>query len=215
MTQEKAISNFRSVAMKIQISLVLLSLICIGFSIYTYFHVTSYVDAKINSKLEFDIILQLIVACVFNIGLGIMVYSSISKPLRNLCYIIDDVASGNLNVSIPYIDQVDEVGAFARKVKLFKERSERLIDVERVYEEVRSKEAQEKKRKLNDMISNHFDEKVIAITSDYKNISSKLLMNSNNLVNSANKSGGYISNLITIADYATHNLTAQTIRWEA
>jgi methyl-accepting chemotaxis protein len=208
MTQTKKISVFGSIAMKVQISLVLLSLIGIGFSIYTYLHLSSHVNEEINAKLEFDIILQLIVAFIFNIGLGIIIYKSISKPVHDLCTIIDDIAGGNFTVTIPYTNQADEIGAFAQKVKLFKERSERLIDIERVYEEVRSKEAHEKKRKLNDLISNQFDEKIVAITSDYKNISSKLLMNSNNLVNSANKSGGYIANLLTIADYANNNVNS-------
>ncbi len=207
-TVKKSSSIFSSIAMKVQISLVILSLIGIGFSLYTYHHLAGYVDEELNNKLEIDIALQIIVAFVFNIALGFIIYNSISKPVKKLCFIIDEIAAGNFKIEVPYTGHSSEISHFADKVKLFKEKSERLLEIEKMYSDFRLKEAAERRVKLQDMISKEFNEKVMSITNNFKDLTGKLLVNSNSLVSANQKSGDYISNLVQISEYANNNVNS-------
>ena len=199
---------FSSIAMKVQVSLVLLSLIGISFSFYTYYHANDLVDEKMRGMMQFDIIVQIIVAFIFNIFLGIIIYRSISKPVKELCHAIEEISRGNFAMEIPHIYNKSEIGEFADKVKLFKDRSERLVDIEKVYNDIRSKEAHEKKRKMNEMISGQFNDKVISITSGFKSLTSKLLINANNLVSSTKKSSEYLDSLLSISESANSNVNS-------
>lgn len=199
---------FSSIAVKVQISLIILSLIGIGFSFYTFAQLTDLVDSQINSMLRFDVFLQICVALIFNIILGILIYDSITKPVKDLCGIIDEIASGNFDVEVPYTDNGSEIGDFAEKVNIFKEKSERLLEIEKLHSEVRLQESEDRRQKLSETLGRQFNDNIMSITNNYKGLTSKLMVNANNLVNATQKSGGFVNNLNSIADQANSNVNS-------
>ena len=99
----------------------------------------------------------------FNALLGIIIYYAVSKPIKDLSKIVDEIAAGNLKVTVPHTNMSSEIGLFAQKINMLKEKSENLIEVEKKYSEIRVKEADEKSKKMSDMLNKQFDEKVVAI----------------------------------------------------
>jgi methyl-accepting chemotaxis protein len=204
--KNKNTSFFSSIAMKVQLSLIILSLVGIGFSIFTYSDISAFVSQEHNDELLKHILLQIAVACVFNVGLGFIIYGAVTKPVKRLCETIDDISAGNFKIEVPYTNIGSEIGTFAEKIKLFKEKSEKLLEAEKSYSEIRLKEAEERSRKINDMLNIQFNEKFLPLTSSFKNLSSRLVTNANNLLSSTQKSSSFVNNLVSISDQATNNV---------
>jgi two-component system sensor histidine kinase/response regulator len=66
------------------------------------------------------ILLILIIAITLGSAFGWIVLMSIKRPLKALSSSVDNLAQGDLNTAIPYIDYPNEVGLIARSVKVLK-----------------------------------------------------------------------------------------------
>lgn len=52
----------------------------------------------------------------FGAGIGWVIWRSIHRPTEDLRSTVEQLASGNLNVSVPYTDQANEMGGLARSI---------------------------------------------------------------------------------------------------
>lgn len=66
------------------------------------------------------ILLILIIAITLGSGFGWIILMSIKRPLKALSSSVDNLAQGDLNITIPYVDYPNEVGVIARSVKVLK-----------------------------------------------------------------------------------------------
>lgn len=66
------------------------------------------------------ILLILIIAITLGSGFGWIILMSIKRPLKVLSSSVDNLAQGDFNITIPYVDYPNEVGVIARSVKVLK-----------------------------------------------------------------------------------------------
>ena len=66
------------------------------------------------------ILLILIIAITLGSGFGWIILMSIKRPLKVLSSSVDNLAQGDLDTAIPYVDYPNEVGLIARSVKVLK-----------------------------------------------------------------------------------------------
>jgi methyl-accepting chemotaxis protein len=199
-------SFFIGVAMKVQIALILLSLLGICFSVYTYFHTRDSVPAEIVAQLEFDIFLQLGMAFLFNLFLGIVIYKAITHPIHTLSDVMKSISEGKLDVEVPYTKQHDEIGIIARNVQIFRDNSRRLLDVERLSYEFRKKQEGEKRSGFFAKISEEFDSKIRGISNKVRDSSENFNTNAKFMVSTTEDSIKSVVNLNKITSGATDNV---------
>jgi methyl-accepting chemotaxis protein len=198
-----------SIATKVQISLITLSIIGISFSAYTFYDVKDYVDNKtLLDDMELHIYMQIAVAVIFNVVLGMLIFNAITRPVRDLNFVMSRIAEGDLDMEIPYSNYSNEIGQLATQVKNFKEKARKLIEAEKVMADVRTRGEEEKRKNLRDMLAKQFDERIMSISGEFKNISNELINSSESLLSSKDKSSEYISNLVQISEYANDNVSS-------
>ena len=81
---------------------------------------TTQVAAKLYQQERKLILLILVIAITLGSGFGWIVLLSIKRPLKALSSSVDNLAQGDLNITIPYVDYPNEVGLIARSVKILK-----------------------------------------------------------------------------------------------
>ena len=60
----------------------------------------------------------------------LLVLRSVTRPLRDITSVIDDVTNGNLDLDVPFLDRLDEVGRLAAAVSQFQINAKALVAVE-------------------------------------------------------------------------------------
>ena len=86
------------------------------------------------------------------------------RPLGKICGAMDDLAKGDLNVEVPFVEHRNEIGRIARSLSVFKDR---LIDAERLRmerEEATARAVAERKSAMN-QIASVFEKSVGAIVA--------------------------------------------------
>lgn len=58
------------------------------------------------------------------------VLRSVTRPLRDITAVIDDVTSGNMHRNVPFLTRADEVGRLAGAVATFQKNAEKLVSVQ-------------------------------------------------------------------------------------
>ncbi len=196
-----------SVATKVQISLISLSLVGIIFSIYTYIDVRNMGNnTRLVNIIESHIYWQLGVAFIFNLVLGIIIYNAITKPVKNLNKVMKTIASGNFKIEIPYCNFANEIGSLANQVKDFKNRSEKLVEDEKIMAAELTRGEAAKRKQLSETLAKLFDEKIVTIVNQFGEISTKLTHTSSNLSEVTKTSSAYINGLVDSASNANNNV---------
>src|SRR6202050_4035377 len=75
------------------------------------------------------------------------------RPLGQICGVMDDLAKGDLNAEVPFVEHRNEIGRIARSLSVFKDR---LIDAERLRaerEETTARAVAERKSAMNQIAS--------------------------------------------------------------
>lgn len=102
----------------------------------------------------FTAIIILIVAAIVGLAGILIVLLRVIAPIKAISSTMDILASGNLEVDIPFVDKVDEIGAMARSVSVFKNNEldrQRLAEEQRKKEEItRKREEEAERRKLQE-----------------------------------------------------------------
>jgi methyl-accepting chemotaxis protein len=81
---------------------------------------------------------------------------SILKPMRQLTDIMQALAAGTIDVTVPARDRRDEIGAMAATVEVFRVNAETMKRMEREQEEMRANAAAERKTAMN-KLADQFD----------------------------------------------------------
>ncbi|WP_096704706.1 HAMP domain-containing methyl-accepting chemotaxis protein [Magnetospirillum sp. 15-1] len=81
-------------------------------------------------------------------GIAIVLTKGIVRPVRTLTHLMEDLATGNLAVQVAGTDRVDEIGAMARAVKVFKQNAEevRSLQADKAAQEIRARQEQREVR---------------------------------------------------------------------
>ncbi len=85
------------------------------------------------------------------IGSAIFGAMTIASPLRKIASVLNDLATGNKAVEVPYADRGDEIGDNARAAKTFKENLLRMEQLEAEQKEAESRTAAEREAAMQKM----------------------------------------------------------------
>ncbi len=199
---------FGSIAFKVQISLILLSLVGVGFSVYTYVDVKNYVTDELRDEVYSHIILQILVAFFFNSVLGMIIFNSITNPVRNLNEVLNKIANGELETEVPYTSYQSEIGNIAVNIKHFKEKMKETLNSEKIIAELKTKGEAEKRKLFGETVAKNFNDKIVSIASRFKTVAGELQKNAENLNSSTKVSGKFINDLYKSAAHANENVNS-------
>lgn len=108
-----------------------------------------------------SVILGLVIA--YFIGRGI------TLPIKNMTAVMGDLANGNLTVTVPNIENKDEIGQMARAVEVFKENAIKVEAMRKEQAAAEERAAQDRRKAMLDM-ADRFEASVMGVV---KNVSSQ------------------------------------------
>ncbi len=90
--------------------------------------------------------------------LGLAIHAVVSRPLNRMTGVMGGLAAGDLRISIPDLDRLDEIGAMAQAVRVFKDNAH---EVERLASEKAAEQArrEERMRRLEEL-NTRFDARI-------------------------------------------------------
>jgi methyl-accepting chemotaxis protein len=148
---------------RLQFTMIFLSLVGVAFGFKSLWHVRTAFGDVASEPFYWDIIVQITIALAINILSGVLIYRTVTKPIHRINDTMEALTNDDLEVEIPYIDKMDEIGQMARTVQVFKENALRIKELEE--EQERTKKATELERKtLMDQIAEEFDVTVKGIS---------------------------------------------------
>lgn len=197
---------FSSVSVKLQMLSIFLSLVGVAFGVKSYMHVEGMFGAEAGRKFFDDLMIQIVIAGIVNIFVGLMIYSIVTKKIKNLNDVMHKLTANNYNVEVPYVEIKNEIGSMARQVKIFKENGIQLKKMEK--ERMEEKELAELERKnLLKKLSDAFNSKVNSIMEKLNVSANRMDTNSEIMVNSAEKNNGNMNILRDETKHASENVT--------
>ena len=87
-------------------------------------------------------VLAIMGACAWSIGRGI------SRPIRTVTDRMDKLATGNLDIDVPFTERKDEVGALARSLEIFKDNALKMEEMRREQQAAEQRASQERREAL-------------------------------------------------------------------
>jgi methyl-accepting chemotaxis protein len=105
---------------------------------------TANQDSRTHTKLLMQVAILLIalIACGFAFWIGRL----ISRPITGMTNAMGELATGNLDINLPDVKRLDEIGEMARAVVIFRDAGREKIRLEAQAEEQRQAAEQERKR---------------------------------------------------------------------
>lgn len=205
----KKILRFLSgLTVRLQIIGVFLSLVGIGFGVKSYLHVKDAFGIEESVTFYHDLMIQLVIAIAVNIVVGIIIHKICTDPIHNLTEIMRSLASGSLDVDVPYTKDSNEVGSMARKVQIFKESLIKMRELE-AEQEIKRKGAEEERIKgLLHGVAKEFDDSVRGIARTVNDSVMKMSDISRSVMSSAEASKGSVESLSRGSSLASQNVNA-------
>ncbi len=109
-------------------------------------------NARANAERErvrrIDLGMALFVIAVLA-GVAVFGALAISKPIRRIGEVLAELAKGNKNIEVPYIDRGDEVGDNARAAQAFKEKLVRIEQLEMAEKETAQRSAEQRRADMH------------------------------------------------------------------
>jgi len=198
---------FSSLSIRLQAAAIFLSFVGVMFGVKTYYHVRDDFGAAAAEMFFIDLILQVGAALLINVVVAVLLHRTITKPITTLGEVMRKLTENQLNVNVPYVKQMTEIGDMARKVEIFKKHA-----IEKVEQEKRQKEAEialqvEKKKAIDDM-AGRFEQKVQVIieevAEEVENVK-KLSEQMASIIEGTNKKTAMVAEA---ADYTSRNVNA-------
>jgi methyl-accepting chemotaxis protein len=127
------------------------------------------------------------------------------RPLDQICGAMDDLAKGDLNVEVPFVEHRNEIGRIARSLSVFKDR---LIDAERLRaerEETTARAVAERKSALN-QIASVFEKSVGAIVAGAASAAAEMQSSAQSLSAIANETTQRSATVASAAQQTTGNV---------
>jgi methyl-accepting chemotaxis protein len=127
------------------------------------------------------------------------------RPLGRICGAMDDLARGELNVEVPFVEHRNEIGRIAGSLSVFKER---LIDAERLRaerEETMARAVAERKSAMN-QIASVFEKSVGAIVSGAASAAAEMQRSAQSLSGIAKETTRRSATVASAAQQTTGNV---------
>ncbi len=157
-------------------------------------------DAAMNSSLAAMIIMVLLVVALVGV-IGWM----ISKPLRRIASVMQDLANGGRHMEIPSQGRQDEIGAMARSVQVFKDNADRMDGLQAEQSRLEADAAMAKRQALQEL-SSQFEASVAGLVGTVEGAAEQMIGQSRQMATLADASIDHISSMTSAADDTTRNV---------
>lgn len=170
---------FNSLTTRLQIATVFASLVGVAFSFKSYLRVKEAMPEMAPALLT-DLELQLYTALVAQVLAWYIINKLVIEPIVTLIELMRKLGDNQYDVEVPFTTVGNQIGSFARKVKVFKDR---VLYVQKLEDEQKEKEiAAEKDRSmLLERLSTDFDKNVSQIAARLNDSGETMKGNANHL----------------------------------
>lgn len=146
-----------------------------------------------------------IVSIIMGVSLWFIISRSIVRPINAITGVMEKLASGNLNVTVPFIEDHNEVGDMARSVEVFKDNA---IKIEAMKKEQADSAAiaETERRKAMTKMANDFENSVMGIVKVVASSSTEMQVTAQEMSSTAGKTSSLASSVASAATQATSNV---------
>jgi methyl-accepting chemotaxis protein len=134
----------------------------------------------------------------------VVILRSVARPLATMTKVTEQVAAGEKNVSIPYSDRRDEIGALARSIGVFQQAMAHNEDLNRTVTDDASGRAHRQEQMSNEI--SRFSADVEATLSELGRISDQMLAASTQLATAADDASSKTSRAESASAEASSNV---------
>lgn len=168
--------------------------------------VTSAITAPLanGAKLSNWIIVATIVGAMILIIVSLLVARSVARPLSQMAGAMDVLAAGDTKVAIPALDRLDEIGAMAKTVEVFRDNAIEKERIEATAAESRERAASEN-RSLNDLV-NRFEQDAIPLSETLFAASNEMRDSANKMSSTVEETSALTQTAETASETANHNV---------
>ncbi|CAK0746128.1 methyl-accepting chemotaxis protein [Azospirillaceae bacterium] len=144
-------------------------------------------------------------ALAFGVLLALVVSRSITEPIKKMTVTMTALASGNLTVTAPALDNRDEVGEMARAVQVFKDNA---LEVEQMRnaQEQQKRQAELEKSQAMLRLADQFQNSVQSVVSEVLTASRDMQTNAQTLSRTAGETSKKCILVASAAEQATANV---------
>lgn len=154
----------RSISTRLQVATIFLSVVGVAFGVKSYLHVKESFGAEQSVPFLDDIWVQITIAAAINVVVGVLIYLTITKPIKNLTDKMTVLSHGDFSEEVPYTTVGNEIGAIARRVKVFRENGLKMQAMEKEQVEAKARVEQEKRQEMLKLADN-FENSVKGVVS--------------------------------------------------
>ena len=182
-----------------------MSVVGLGFSYKAY---VAFEDSipEAAELLKHDLQMQLLIACCGQLLAWVIIRQRVIRPLVTLIELMRQLGDNKYDVQVPYVAEGNQIGSFARKVKLFKDRVLYMRQLEQE-QDAQEHNAELARRQLMDSLSSSFDNKVSSIANTLHQSSNVLQKNAGTLSDIAKSNAQRVQELLKqsmqTSDYMT------------
>ena len=167
---------------------------------------TAEIMAPTYTMVKIIILESLII--LFIIGLiGLYFSRSLSKPINILSKNMKDIAEGDLELDVPYINRIDEIGDMARNVQIFKDNTIEGQRLRQEQEALKEQNEQEKKEAMENMAS-ILEKDVGEIVTDVSQSAEKMQETAKVLSDAANSNDNKSNAVASAAEQTSANINS-------
>ncbi len=194
-----------SLSFRLQLMTVVLSLVGVSFGIRSYLHVSEVLGAEGSVQMYQDLILQIIIALLFNGVCAYIIYHIATKPVRTLGEVMRGLAEGRLDIQVPYVTQGTEIGSMARKVAVFKQNA---VDKKNLEEQqkIQSVKSEEEKKRSREKLAADFESTVLSVVEMVATATGDMQANAKNLASMADKTSDQSSTVAAATEQTSANV---------
>ena len=153
-----------------------------------------------------------------NLGIGLFVIATlagvavfgalaISRPIRRIGDVLLQLAAGNRNVAVPYLERRDEVGANARAAQNFKEKLTRIAQLEAAERESTRRAAEQRKADMH-ALAGQFETTVASVVRSVTSSSTELEAAAEALNSTAAATRDLSGKVLSASTQASENVTS-------
>lgn len=157
-----------------------------------------------GARLSNWIILATIVGALILIVVSLLVARSVAQPLSQMASTMHNLAEGDTKVAIPALDRLDEIGAMAKTVEIFRDNAIEKQRFEVTAEEGRKRAASEN-RILNDLV-NRFEQDAIPLSETLFAASNDMRDSANSMSSTVEETSALTKTAESASESANHSV---------
>jgi methyl-accepting chemotaxis protein len=140
-------------------------------------------------------------------GVAVFGALAISRPIRRIGDVLLQLAAGNRNVAVPYLERRDEVGANARAAQNFKEKLTRIAQLEAAERESTRRVAEQRKADMH-ALAGQFETTVASVVRSVTSSSTELEAAAEALNTTAAATRDLSGKVLSASTQASENVTS-------